>query len=111
MRILTKVLVLASALALSSGAEAQTLQQNNEAMFREMQQARGLSNGEMQKIRQIFAGSSVIGQGNPAVTRRPLTREQLTAKLGKDPKSFYRNSQFERICGEKWMAPLYDPAT
>ena len=34
MRILTKVLVLASALALSSGADAQTLQQNNEQMFR-----------------------------------------------------------------------------
>ena len=98
MRFLTKVLVLASVMAsgltLSSGAEAQTLQQNNETMFREMQQARGLSNGEMQKIRQIFAGSSVIGQGNPAVTRRPLTREQLTAKLGKDPKSYSRNSQF-----------------
>ena len=90
---------------------AQTLQDNNEKMFRQMQQARGLSAAEMQKIRAIFADSSYIGQGNPGVTRHPLTPEQLAARLGSDPKSYYRNAQFERICGGPFMAPLYDPAT
>ena len=113
MRILTKALALAGVLALTGTASihAQSLKENNETMFREMQQARGLSSGEMNKIRQSFAGSSVIGQGNPAVTKHPLTREQLRSKQGNDPKSYYRNAQFERICGEKYMAPLYDPAT
>lgn len=91
--------------------QAQTLQQNNEAMFQQMQAARGLSDAEMQRIRSIFAGSSYIGQGNPSVTRHPLTPEQLAAKLGQDPKTYYRNARFERICGEPYMAPLYDPAT
>ena len=113
MRILPKALLLAGALALTSvlPAGAATLQENNEKMFRQMQKARGLSNAEMQRIRAIFAGSSYIGQGNPAVTRHPLTPEQAAAKIPGDPLSHYRNSQFERICGEKYMAPLYDPAT
>ncbi|MCZ7675863.1 MAG: formylglycine-generating enzyme family protein [Roseovarius sp.] len=102
-------LTLAIGLALPAGA--QTLQENNERMFREMQAARGLSNAEMQRIRAIFAGSSYIGQGNPGPTRHPMTREQLAAKLGADPKVYYRNAAFERICGEPYMAPLYDPAT
>ena len=44
-------------------AQAQTLQENNEKMFREMQAARGLSGAEMQKIRSIFAGSRYMGIG------------------------------------------------
>jgi len=100
-----------AALVLALPAGAQTLQQNNERMFREMQAARGLSNAEMQRIRAIFAGSSYIGQGNPAVTRHPMTPEQLAAKLGADPKAYYRNAAFERICKEPYMVPLYDPAT
>ena len=113
MRILPKAFILAGGLALTSvlPTGAATLQENNEKMFRQMQKARGLSNSEMQRIRAIFAGSSYIGQGNPAVTRHPLTPEQAAAKIPGDPLSHYRNSQFERICGEKYMAPLYDPAT
>lgn len=97
--------------ALMLPAAAQTLQENNERMFRQMQQARGLSDAEMQRIRAVFAGSRYIGQGNPAVTRHPMTPQQLEAKLGADPRRHYRNARFERICGEPFMAPLYDPAT
>ncbi|MCH9832520.1 MAG: hypothetical protein K0U49_04030, partial [Alphaproteobacteria bacterium] len=46
---------------------AQTLQESNAVMFREMQAARGMSKSEMTKIQNIFAGSSFIGQGNPAI--------------------------------------------
>ena len=34
-------------------------------MFRQMQEVRGVSNAEIRRIREIFAGSSWIGQGNP----------------------------------------------
>ena len=102
--------VLAGLMGASEGA-AQTLQQNNEAMFRQMQAARGVTNAEIQRIRQIFAGSRWIGQGNPAVTRHPLTPEQAQARLPAPALEFYRNKRFEKICGEKYMAPLYDPAT
>ncbi|WP_417209911.1 SUMF1/EgtB/PvdO family nonheme iron enzyme [Antarctobacter sp.] len=101
---------LAGALGLSE-ASAQSLQQNNEAMFRQMQAARGVTDAELGRIRQIFAGSRWIGQGNPSVTRHPMTPEQAQARLPAPALEFYRNKAFEKICGEKYMAPLYDPAT
>ncbi|MCP5039188.1 MAG: formylglycine-generating enzyme family protein [Rhodobacteraceae bacterium] len=93
------------------GVQAQSLDERNEAMFKQMQSARGVSNTEIGRIRTIFAGSSYIGQGNPAVTRHPLSPEEAAARLSGSPTSVYRNSKFERICGERYMAPLYDPAT
>ena len=100
-------------LALSGAvpAAAQSLQDNNEAMFRQMQDARGVTNAEIARVRAIFAGSRWIGQGNPSVTRHALTPAQAQARLPKPALEFYRVKQFEKICGERYMAPLYDPAT
>jgi hypothetical protein len=89
-------------------AAAQSLAEQNEALFRELQQVHALSDGQMQSIRRIFSASGYIGQGNPAVTRHPVSpqgcREKL-ARLGVR----YENAEFEKICGGKYMAPLYDP--
>ena len=61
-------LVLALGLALAPQlAPAQTLAQNNEAMFQTMADARGLSSATMARIRAIFGASSTMGQGNPAM--------------------------------------------
>ncbi|MCC5968348.1 MAG: hypothetical protein JJU15_00185 [Pararhodobacter sp.] len=106
--------VLAFALGLGAPANAQTLDENNARMFAEMQAARGLSDATMARVREIFAGSRWIGQGNPAVTRHPMTPEQAAARLGGTVESVrrgYRNARFERICGRPYEAPLYDPAT
>jgi len=106
-----------AALTLGFGAHAagaQTLAENNEAMFRLMQEERGVSRAEIARIREIFGGSSYIGQGNPSITRHPLTPQEAAARLGGSVASVrrdYRNRQFERICGEPYMVPLYDPAT
>jgi hypothetical protein len=85
-------------------------------MFQQMQQIRGVSGSEMQRIRAIFAASpnGWMGQGNPAVTQHPLTPEEAAARLGGSVAQIqesYRNRQYERICGERYMVPLYDPAT
>lgn len=108
-------LTLALGLALAPlPAAAQTLQQNNEAMLTEMQRVRGLSASEMARIREIFAGSSMIGQGNPAVTRHPMTPEEAAARQGGTVDSVrraYRNARFERICGHPYEVPLYNPET
>ncbi|WP_255553453.1 SUMF1/EgtB/PvdO family nonheme iron enzyme [Maritimibacter sp. DP1N21-5] len=90
---------------------AATLAENNEAMFRLMQEKRGVTDAQISRIRQIFQASGYAGQGNPAITRHPMTPEQAQAKLPQDAYQYYRNAQFERICGRKYMAPLYDPAT
>ena len=117
MQILLKTLSLSlfSALMLTAvqcqKVNAQTLQENNAVMFREMQEARGLSKSEMTKIKNIFAGSSFIGQGNPTISEHPLNKAEIIKQMGGNPTKLYRNRKFERICGGKYMAPLYDPAT
>ena len=102
---------LALALALSPGAGAPTpLAESNERLLRQVQEVHGLDDGQMRELRRIFSGSRVIGQGNPAVSRHPATAEQCEEKLRGESKS-YRDPSFERICGAKYMAPLYDPRT
>ncbi|MBF0442669.1 MAG: SUMF1/EgtB/PvdO family nonheme iron enzyme, partial [Oligoflexales bacterium] len=63
----------------------------------------------MTKIREIFSNNPVIGQGNPDVTVHPMTRDECREKLKLKSVS-YENPDFERICGAKYMAPLYNPA-
>ena len=87
-----------------------TLQEQNDQMLRQMQLVRGLSAYQMDSIRAIFADSGYIGQGNPALTQHPDTPEQCQARL--DAHSVkYANPDFERICGAKYMAPLYNRST
>ncbi|WP_071672793.1 SUMF1/EgtB/PvdO family nonheme iron enzyme [Nioella nitratireducens] len=115
MRYLTRACVALLIGVMSAGAgAAQSLQDLNEQMFRQMQQVRGVSAAEIARIRDIFAGSSYIGQGNPAVTRHPMTPEEAAARIGgsvANVQQSYRNSRWERICGGPYRAPLYDPAT
>jgi hypothetical protein len=85
-----------------------TLAEQNQKLFMELQQVHGLSDAQMSRIRSIFAGSRVIGQGNPAITRHPMTPEQCLARV-KESGATYADARFERICGAKFMAPLYDP--
>jgi hypothetical protein len=86
------------------------LKQQREALFQKLQRVDNLSEAQMSAIRKIFAGNPYMGQGNPAVTRHPMTPEQAQAKL-KALGIHYENPEFEKICGAKYMAPLYDPAT
>jgi hypothetical protein len=87
-----------------------SLASQNEALFRQLKFVHRLSEDQIGAIRKIFAGSGYIGQGNPAVTRHPVTPEECQAKV-KQLAVDYENARFERICGGKYMAPLYDPAT
>ncbi len=95
-------------IAFMSAAGAQTtLREQNELLFQQLQQVHGLSDQEMRDIRAIFAHSAVLGQGNPAISQHPVTPQQCDAKL-KEAGADYRNAKFERICGGKYMAPLYN---
>jgi len=94
--------------ALFSAGDA-SVREENEALFRALQRVHRLTDAQMNAIRQIFAKSGIMSQGNPAVTRHPMTPEETRAKLAKLGVN-YENPQFEKICGAKYMAPLYDPA-
>src|SRR5579864_7389561 len=86
------------------------LQEQNEVLFRQLQRVHALSDAQMSAIRIIFAKSGIMGQGNPAITRHPVTPEEAQAKLNRLGID-YANPKFEKICGAKYMAPLYNPAT
>lgn len=86
------------------------LQAQNEELFQQLQTVRGLNESQIDDIRAIFEQSGFIGQGNPAITEHPVTPQQCQDKL-KRQSIDYANPEFEQICGAKYMAPLYDPAT
>jgi Sulfatase-modifying factor enzyme 1 len=94
----------------ASGQTQSTLAENNAILFQQLQTVHGLQPAQINKIRAIFAGSRIIGQGNPAITRHAMTPEQCEARAHAAGVIF-EDPQFERICGAKYMAPLYNPAT
>jgi sulfatase-modifying factor enzyme 1 len=85
-----------------------SLAEQNERLFDRLQKARALDDATVTRIRAIFAGSRVLGQGNPAVSEHPETPAQCDAKLAQ-LKVQYADPLFEKICAAKFMAPLYNP--
>jgi formylglycine-generating enzyme required for sulfatase activity len=104
------LMLLGPVICLPFPASAQASKVDSERLFEELQAAHGLSNDQMESIRRIFHGSGYIGQGNPAITRHPMTPQDCREKLSHLAVQ-YENGQFEKICGAKYMAPLYDPKT
>jgi hypothetical protein len=98
-------------LAAACGVRAQTtFAEQNELLFQQLKQEHHLSDAQMRNIREIFARSGFIGQGNPAITQHPETQAQCELKLNKLGIS-YVNAHFEQVCGAKYMAPLYNSKT
>lgn len=87
-----------------------TLGQANELLFGQLQKVHKLSASQMQRVKEIFAKSGYMGQGNPKITRHPMTPEQCKARIPGGVGGF-DNARNARICGGKYMAPLYDPRT
>jgi len=102
--------ILATLLLWPEIAAASSLVEQNQRLFRQLQDVHGLSAQQMAEIRSIFARSGALGQGNPAITEHPMTPERCRAKLERQSVR-YDDPEFERICGTKYMAPLYDPDT
>ncbi len=92
----------------ATGRSDGTLAEQNEALFLQLKQVHQLTNDELTTLRSIFGGSSSIGQGNPAITQHPATPDECREKL-KSSQVQYENPQYQKICGGKYMAPLYDP--
>jgi hypothetical protein len=96
--------------AFPSFAISESLSEQHEVLFEQLQRVHGLSDGQMKTIRSIFSKSGYIGQGNPVITRHPVTPQACQEKLDRSSIR-YDNLEFEKICGAKYMAPLYNPAT
>lgn len=106
-----RAMLLTVALALAFPCLAQTsLERQNEELFNQLQEVHRLSERQMERLRAIFSRSGYIGQGNPAIARHPMSVDECRARAPGSG-SGYANRRFEQICGEKFMAPLYDPRT
>jgi len=107
---ISALVLLGLVIFLLSPAAAESLKENNEVLFEQLQRIHGLSDRQMDSIRTIFRESGFIGQGNPAVTQHPMTPQACQEKLGRLAVR-YGNEKFEKICRAKYMAPIYNPAT
>jgi hypothetical protein len=104
------LILLGLVLFLPSPVMAQSLAEQNELLFRELQRVHHLTAGQMRHIRAIFSASGCVGQGNPAITRHPVTPQGCRERVDRLGVR-YDNDEFEKICGGKYMAPLYNPGT
>jgi formylglycine-generating enzyme required for sulfatase activity len=89
---------------------AGTLPEQNDYMFEQMQWAHGYTDAQMAGVREAFAGSEFISQGNPYVTDHPMTVAECHRRV-EQAHVDYDNAELEQICGARWMAPLYRPAS
>ena len=70
------ILVLAClVIALHAPVMSESLSEQHEALFEQLQRVHGLTDVQMKTIRAIFSRSPALGQGNPAITKHPLTPE------------------------------------
>jgi formylglycine-generating enzyme required for sulfatase activity len=108
----TTVAIVGIAAAFSAGAAARftALEEQNRTLFDRLQRTHNLSEAQIGAVKEIFARSGYVGQGNPAISRHPLTPEQCRDKVAAAGVR-YENASYEAICKAKYMAPLYDPAT
>jgi len=100
--------LLSLTLIAGGASRAESLKESNAELLKELQKVHGLSDASIAKIAKIFARSGIAGQGNPAVTRHPLSEAVCRARAGA---ALADNPRFRAICGGPNMAPLYDPKT
>jgi sulfatase-modifying factor enzyme 1 len=89
----------------ASSEEPATLAEQRQRLLRRMQAELALTDLETQRVERIFSASTVLGQGNPALTRHPMTRDEclrIRAAAG-------LVAPAPNACGAANMAPLFDP--
>ena len=82
-----------------------TLDAQRRRLFALLPRELGVSAVELQRIEAIFAASPVLGQGNPAISRHPMSRSEC--------RRIRREAGVTRAlapaCGAPGMVPLFDP--
>jgi hypothetical protein len=101
--------LMAAAVLWTASAAGADLREQNEAMLLKLEKAHGYSRSQMDAVRRVFERSRFAGQGNPAISKHPLTSEGCRARLA-GANVLEPNPLFAKICGGPFMAPLYDPA-
>jgi len=83
----------------------QDLAAQREVLFKNMQSQLGLADDALAKTRAIFDSSRWLGQGNPKITKHPMTRAECQAI--RDQHAFHEP---DARCGAPNMVTVFDPA-
>ena len=90
--------------------EKGTLAEQREQLFARMQRDSGLSEAQLAAVRAIFQKSAVLSQGNPKITRHPMTRSEcwsMREKAGLDSAAaLAKLARAESACGARFMVPI-----
>lgn len=86
-----------------------SLSPQKESLFNDIKQTHDLPEDKAIKLRQILESSSGLHQGNPEISSHPITQKSCLEKTGGI--ASFDNKDFMKICGHRFMAPLYDPST
>jgi formylglycine-generating enzyme required for sulfatase activity len=87
-----------------------TLEEQNAHMLDLIVYHHGIDAAARAKLEGIFAKSERVGQGNPDAAKHAASPAACESKL-EQQKVSYEDEPHEKICGAKWMAPLYDPTS
>jgi sulfatase modifying factor 1 len=82
-----------------------TLEEQRRRLFARMRAELGLDAEKLGAVEAVFAGSPVLGQGNPAISRHPMSRSEcrrIRREAGVTQASV-------PVCGAPGMVPLFDP--
>ncbi|MEO7037008.1 MAG: hypothetical protein ABI548_23850, partial [Polyangiaceae bacterium] len=85
---------------------AKTLPEQREALFTNMKNQLDLAPGVLEKIEAIFAASDHLGQGEPKITKHPMTRAECRAIREENPQMHPADAR----CGAPNMVTVFDPA-
>jgi sulfatase modifying factor 1 len=89
--------------ASEAAAMGETLEVQREKLLSRMQSELALSPPQMERVRAVFAASSILSQGNPRLSLHPIGREECRAALASRPLHPGDSS-----CGVPYMAALQD---
>jgi formylglycine-generating enzyme required for sulfatase activity len=87
-----------------------TLEEQNALMLDQIAHVHGLDDTQRKALETLFAESERIGQGNPKAAKHAASPAECRARLQKEEVA-YDDVSHAAICGKRFMAPLYDPAT
>ena len=86
------------------------LDEERRELLEQIRRVHGLEEERAEGVAAVFSASPWLGQGNPSISSHPMTPDECQARRERAGVPS-ENPRFERICGARFMAPLYDPAT
>jgi len=90
------------------GKSSSPLTKQRQQLIKTIQNHHQYNDKTLKTLNSYIQQSSFISQGNPKITKHPVSSSECYNKL-KKLSTNYNNPSFNKICKSAYMAPLYDP--